>query len=87
VSRNNPVFVANTAKHYLVPRSRNNVPQYLARGKKGFHEMTHDFVTARARSRKPIGRGTSCSPFVKAAQTPVRTVLTTFWSMAAVSPR
>src|SRR5262249_10028356 len=39
VLKNNSVFVANTAKHYLVLQEiGNDVPKYLARGKKGFHE-------------------------------------------------
>jgi hypothetical protein len=48
VLKNNPVFVANTAKHYLVLQEiGNNVPQASARGKTGFHELLTDFVTGK----------------------------------------
>src|ERR1700730_9105024 len=46
VLKNNPTFLANTAKHYLVIQEiANNASQYLARGKTGFHELLTDFVT------------------------------------------
>ena len=52
VLKNNPIFIANTAKHYLVLQGiTNNVPQYLARGKTGFHELLTDFVTGQGRFR------------------------------------
>jgi hypothetical protein len=48
VLKNNPIFVANTAKHYLVLQEiGNNAPHYLARGKTGFHELLTDFVTGK----------------------------------------
>jgi len=85
VLKNSPVFVANTAKHYLVLQEiGNNVPQYLARGKKGFHEMLTDFVTARARSRNPTGHGTSCRLRQIVADAGAQPLLTTFSSMASV---
>src|SRR6185436_7670673 len=53
VLKNNQVFVANTAKHYLILQEiGNNVPKYLARGKKGFHEMLTDFVTGKGTFEK-----------------------------------
>ena len=40
VLKNNPIFIANTAKHYLfIQEIGNNAPHYLARGKAGFHEL------------------------------------------------
>src|SRR5215813_13893680 len=40
VLKNNPVFIANTARHYLmIQEVGNNSLQYLARGKAGFHEL------------------------------------------------
>jgi len=86
VLKNNPVFVANTAKHYLVLQEiGNNVPQYLARGKTGFHELLTDFVTGKGTFERSDWAWDELFAFVKAAQTPVRNpLLTTFWSMAAV---
>src|SRR5215510_1269302 len=46
VLKNNPIFIANTAKHYLVLAEIGvNAPQYLARGKTGFRDLLTDFVT------------------------------------------
>jgi hypothetical protein len=86
VLKNNPVFVANTAKHYLVLQEiGNNVPHYLARGKAGFHELLTDFVTGKGTFERPDWAWDELFAFVKAAQTPARNpMLTTFWSMAAV---
>jgi len=86
VLKNNSVFVANTAKHYLVLQEiGNNVPQYLARGKKGFHELLTDFVTGKGKFEQSDWAWDELFAFVKAAQTPARNpMLSTFWSMAAV---
>ena len=86
VLKNNPVFVANTAKHYLVLQEiGNNVPQYLARGKTGFHELLTDFVTGKGTFEQSDWAWDELFAFVKASQTAVRNpLLTTFWSMAAV---
>jgi hypothetical protein len=86
VLKNNPVFIANTAKHYLVIQEvGNNVPQYLARGKTGFHELLTDFVTGKGTYERSDWAWDELFAFVKAAQTPARNpLLTTFWTMAAV---
>src|SRR5262245_31038415 len=48
VLKNTPVFVVNTAKHYLVIQEIGiNAPQYLARGKQGFHDLLRDLVTGK----------------------------------------
>src|SRR4029077_4588250 len=48
VLKNNPVFVANTAKHYLVLQEiGNSVPQYPPRGKTGYHDLLTDFFTGK----------------------------------------
>jgi hypothetical protein len=86
VLKNNPIFVANTAKHYLVLQDiGNNSPQYLARGKTGFHELLTDFVTGKGTFEQSDWAWDELLAFLKVAQTPVRNpLLTTFWSMAAV---
>ena len=86
VLKNNPIFVANTAKHYLVLQEiGNNVPQYLARGKTGFHELLTEFVTGKGTFEQSDWAWDELFAFVKLSQTPVRNpLLTTFWSMAAV---
>ena len=46
VLKNNPIFIANTAKHYLfIQEIVNDAPNYLARGKAGFRELLTDFLT------------------------------------------
>jgi hypothetical protein len=86
VLKNSPVFIANTAKHYLaIQPVANNLPQYLARGKTGFHELLTDFVTGKGTFEQGDWAWDELFAFVKLSQTPVRNpLLTTFWSMAAV---
>ena len=86
VLKNNPIFLANTAKHYLVLQGiANDGPKYLARGKAGFHEMLTDFLTGKGTFEKSDWAWDELFAFVKLSQTPVRNpLLTPFWSMAAV---
>jgi hypothetical protein len=86
VLKNNPMFIANSAKHYLmIQEIANDVPQYLARGKGGFHELLTDFVTGKGTFERSDWAWDELFAFVKISQTPVRNpMLTRFWSMAAV---
>ena len=86
VLKNNPVFIANTAKHYLmIQEVGNNSSKYLARGKAGFHELLTDFVTGKGTFDRRDWAWDELLAYLKVAQTPVRNpLLTTFWSMAAV---
>src|SRR5262245_38067798 len=86
ILKNNPIFVANTAKHYLtIQEVGNNVPLYLARGKAGFHQLLTDFVTGKGKFEQSDWAWDELFAFVKISQTPVRNpLLTTFWSMGAV---
>ena len=60
VLKNNPFFIANTARHYLyIEEITNNVADYLARGKAGFHALLTDFLTGKGtleRDRLGLGR-------------------------------
>src|SRR5215470_19753488 len=48
VLKNNPTFVANTARHYLALQPiANDAPKYLARGQAGFHELLRDVLTGK----------------------------------------
>jgi Catalase len=86
VLKNTPFFIANTAKHYLfIQEITTNLPNYLARGKTGFHELLTDFLTGKGTLEQPEWAWDELFAFVKAAQTPVRNpLLTTYWTMAAV---
>jgi hypothetical protein len=86
VLKNNPVFIANTARHYLFLQPIvNDVPDYLARGKAGFHELLTDFLTGRGRFEQSDWAWDELFAFVRLAQTPVRNpLLTTYWTMAAL---
>jgi len=86
VLKNNPVFVANTAKHYLVLQEvLNKQPQYLARGKAGLHQLLTDFVTGKGAFEQSDWAWDELLAFLKVTQTPVRNPLvSTFWSMGAV---
>ena len=86
VLKNNPTFVANTARHYLVLQEvGNDSLKYLARGKEGFRELLTDLLTGRGTFEQPDWAWEEMFAFVKAAQTPVRNpLLSTYWTMAAV---
>jgi hypothetical protein len=86
VLKNNPMFIANTAKHYrMIQEIGNDAPQYMARGKPGFHELLTEFVTGKGTFEQSDWAWDELFAFVKISQTPVRNpLLTTFWSMAAV---
>ena len=87
VLKNHPTFIANTAKHYLfIEEIGDQVGDYLARGRAGFHELLADFVTGKGTLDQPDWAWEELFAFVKtAAQTPVRNpLLSTYWTMAAV---
>ena len=87
VLKNNPTFIANTAKHYLfIQEIGDQVGGYLARGRAGFHELLTEFVTGKGTLEQQDWAWEELFAFVKAAtQTPVRNpLLSTYWTMAAV---
>ncbi len=87
VLKNNPTFIANTAKHYLfIQEIGDQVGTYLERGKAGFHDLLNDFLTGKGTLEQQDWAWEELFAFVKAAtQTPVRNpVLNTYWTMAAV---
>jgi hypothetical protein len=87
VLKNNPIFIANTARHYLfIEEIVDNVPAYLARGKPGYRELLTDLLTGKGTLAQPDWAWEELFAFVRiATQTPVSNpLLTTFWTMAAV---
>jgi hypothetical protein len=87
VLKNNPVFICNTAKHYLfVEEITNDLPHYLAGGTAGLHKLLSDFLTGKGTLKQPDWAWDELGAFVRlATQTPVRNpLLTTYWTMAAV---
>jgi hypothetical protein len=86
VLKNNPTFVANTARHYLVLQEvGNDSAKYLARGKTGYRELLTDLLTGKNTFEQSDWAWEEMFAFVKAAQTPIRNpLLSTYWTMAAV---
>jgi hypothetical protein len=87
VMKNNPFFVANSARHYLrLQEVGNDTPKYLARGKRGFHELLTDLLTGKGTFEQSDWAWDEVFAFARVAtQTPVRNpLLTTFFTMAAV---
>lgn len=86
VLKNNPIFLANTARHYLVLQEvGNDTGQYLARGKAGFHELLTDLLTGKGTFEQSDWAWEEMFAFVKAAQKPIQNpLLATYWTMAAV---
>jgi hypothetical protein len=86
VLKNNPTFIANTAKHYLfIQEIGNDSAKYLARGKAGLHELLTDLLTGKGTLTQEDWAWDELFAFVKATQTPVRNpLLSTYWTMAAV---
>jgi len=86
VLKNNPTFVANTARHYVVLQEvGNDSGKYLARGKEGYRELLTDLLTGKGTFEQSDWAWEEMFAFVKAAQTPIRNpLLSTYWTMAAV---
>jgi hypothetical protein len=87
VLKNNPIFIANTARHYLfIEEIADNAPEYLSRGKAGYRELLADLLTGRGTLDRSDWAWDELFAFVRVAlQTPVSNpLLTTFWTMAAV---
>ena len=86
VLKNSPTFIANTAKHYLfIQEIGNDSLSYLSRGKPGFHELLHDYVTGKGTLEEADWAWEELGAFLKAAQTPIGNPLQqTYWTMGAV---
>jgi hypothetical protein len=87
VLKNNPIFVANTARHYLVFQELiDHAGEYLARGKPGFHELLTAYLTGNGTFEQSDWAWDELFAFVRVAtQTPVSNpILTTFTTMASV---
>ena len=87
VLKNNPIFICNTARHYLfIEEIANDLPHYLAGGSAGFHKLLTDFLTGRGTLEQSDWAWDELLAFVRAAtRTPVRNpLLTTYWTMGAV---
>ena len=87
VLKNNPTFIANTAKHYLfIQEIADQAATYLARGRPGFRDLLTEFLTGKGTLEQDDWAWEELFAFVKAAtQTPVRNpLLSTYWTMAAV---
>jgi hypothetical protein len=86
VLKNNPTFIANTAKHYLfIQDIGDRAGDYLARGRPGFRDLLNDYLTSKGTLEQEDWAWEELFAFVKAAQTPVRNpLLSTYWTMAAV---
>ena len=86
VLKNNPVFIASTAKHYLfIQEIGDSVGDYLARGKAGFRELLTDFLTGKGTLPQSEWAWDELFAFVRNAQSPVRNPLVnTYWTMGAM---
>jgi hypothetical protein len=86
VLKNNPVFIASTAKHYLfIQEIGDSVGDYLARGKAGFRELLTDFLTGKGSLPQSEWAWDELFAFVRNAQSPVRNpLLNTYWTMGAM---
>ena len=73
VLKNNPIFIANTARHYLLTQGIvDDAGKYLARGKAGFHELLTDFLTGKGTYEQSDWAWDELFAFVRVAtQTPV----------------
>jgi hypothetical protein len=86
VLKNNPIFLANTAKHYLfIQEIVDNAPSYLARGKAGFRELLTAFLTGNGTLEQSVWAWDELFAFVRLAQTPASNpLLTPYWTMGAL---
>ena len=86
VLKNNPIFLANTAKHYLfIQEIVDNAPNYLARGKAGFRELLTAFLTGNGTLEQSEWAWDELFAFVRLAQTSATNpLLTPYWTMGAL---
>jgi catalase len=86
VLKNTPIFIANTARHYLfIEEVANDAPTYLARGVLGMHQLLSDFLTGKGTLQQPDWAWDELLAFLKALVNPARhPLLTPYWSMGAM---
>src|SRR5690242_18862528 len=86
VLKNNPIFLANTPKHYLfIQELVDNAPNYLARGKPGFRELLTAFLTGNGTLEQSELAWDELFAFVRLAQTSATNpLLTSYWTMGAL---
>ena len=87
VLKNNPTFIANTAKHYLFIQEIGNDVRQVPRARQGGVPRALDGSPHRQGHVRAVGLGMGGDVRVreKATQTPVRNpLLSTYWTMAAV---
>jgi hypothetical protein len=86
VLKNTPIFIANTARHYLfIEEIGNDAPTYLARGMSGLHQLLSDFLTGKGTLQQSDWAWDELLAFLKALANPTRhPLLSTFWSMGAM---
>ena len=87
VLKNSPIFIANTAKHYMfIQELGNDSAQYLARGKAGLPRASGGAPHRQGHARSAgLGVGRDVRVRQGRAQTPVSNpLLTPYWSMGAM---
>ncbi|MBV9355659.1 MAG: catalase family protein [Chloroflexi bacterium] len=86
VLKNTPIFIANTARHYLfIEEVANDAPTYLSRGVLGLHQLLSDFLTGKGTLQQPDWAWDELLAFLRALVNPARhPLLSSFWSMGAM---
>jgi hypothetical protein len=88
VLKNTPLFIANTARHYLfIEEVVNDSARYLARGMLGLHQLLSDFLTGKGTLQEPDWAWDELLAFLKTLallNPPRHPLLSTFSSMGAV---
>ncbi|MEU2621446.1 catalase family protein [Streptomyces sp. NPDC007157] len=83
---NAPIFFCNTAEHYtFIQELVADAPTYLAKGKPGFHQFLHDFVTGKGALTPEEWAWEELRAFLSVSQRPlVNLLLSTYWTMGSV---
>ncbi|MFJ1609010.1 catalase family protein [Streptomyces sp. NPDC088253] len=83
---NAPIFFCNTAEHYaFIQELVADAPTYLAKGKPGFHQFLHDFVTGKGSLPPEEWAWEELRAFLSVSQRPlVNLLLSTYWTMGSV---
>ncbi|MFK0026213.1 catalase family protein [Streptomyces sp. NPDC090798] len=83
---NAPIFFCNTAEHYtFIQELVADAPTYLAKGKSGFHQFLHDFVTGKGSLPPEEWAWEELRAFLSVSQRPlVNLLLSTYWTMGSV---
>jgi hypothetical protein len=83
---NAPIFFCNTVEHYtFIQDLVAKTPSYVAKGKEGFHQLLHDYVTGKGTLEPKDWAWEELRAIITVFQRPwVNLLLSSYWTMGSV---